>query len=174
MSNFVVLYEFVISFQVFFWIIFFTASSIYSIFSRSRSGIQHDHVILVLTINRINVDGNGAVFRHLIRELFRLAWLISTATHLATKIGKFSAKIFIVMSGGQRLPVCMCGRASISCLSLGMTKFDGERSITVCHILLKMPGRQFEDHCCPINIYSALLTSHFVERRQTESSPNVN
>lgn len=86
----------------------------------------------------------------------------------------FSEKIFMVMSGPQRLSVYMCGRVSIFCLSLEMTKFDGKRSITVRHILPKMPGRGFEDHCCPINIYSALLTSHFVERQRTESDPNVN
>lgn len=39
----------------------------------------------------------------------------------------FSEKIFMVMSGPQRPSVYMCGRVSIFCLSLEMTKFDGEK-----------------------------------------------
>lgn len=71
-----------------------------------------------------------------------------------------------------RVYVYVC--ASSLCLSLGMTEFDCEKSIIVSHILLKMPTRQLEDQCCPINIYSTSLATHFVYQQQTESDPNVN
>lgn len=86
------------------------------------------------------------------------------------KTKKFHWKVFQRDAWGQIVNVC----ASSVFLSLGMTEFDCEKSIIVSHILLKMPTRQLEDQCCPINIYSTLLTTHFVYQQQTESDPNVN
>ncbi len=90
---------------------------------------------------------------------------------------KFCGKVFHGDTRGQIVSVCMfvfmCASPLFVC-HLGMTEFDCEKSIIVSHILLKMPTRRSEDHCCPINIYSTSLAIHFVYQQQTESGPNVN
>lgn len=79
---------------------------------------------------------------------------------------KYCGKVFSETLGDTLcLSACLCSCASSFCLPLGMTEFDCEKSIIVSHTLLKMPTRQFEDQCRPINIYQTSLMTHFVSQQ---------
>lgn len=149
------------------------------------SVVLHEHTHTVTTGNLMPSYEITQLFNRLfwnvscrtIWELLGLAWTISMQ-HTQKKLDRHpkKAKCSLERYSSWWLSVWLPVHVGVSifCLSLGVMKFDRKRSFTVCHILLKMSGRHCEDHCCPINIYSALLTSHFVEHSRADLDPNVN
>lgn len=92
--------------------------------------------------------------------LNELEWLSAAVTHGVGRIKRFCGKkVFDETLGGQIVSVCLRVCVSVcasSVLSPGMTEFDHRES----HVVDKMPQRQSEDRCCPVNIYTTSLTAN--------------